>query len=110
MNKRYATLSEAKAHNPELIISRSLDSWFRTYYLDRVSNLRDEYAELHIKNEDLEQLFKIEHQMKEAQEMQQRMMTQTGQQWPMPEHFIDPFEWQRIVQGLTKMSDQIKQP
>jgi hypothetical protein len=111
MPQRAQYVSNAMPEGPNKIhtMIHSLDSWFRWKYLPRVVSLRDEFAQLHIKNADLEQFFDFEAKINDAQEREQQVMIQTGQRWAMPEHLITQYDWGKIVQDLTQMVQELKQ-
>lgn len=89
--------------NPQNL-ARNLDSWFRWKYLARVSQIHDEFADMHIRNQKLDEFFRGE----KSDEKMREMMRQFGRNDILPSRPVDLDDANEIARALREMAQQLK--
>jgi hypothetical protein len=74
------------------MMARSLSSWFRWKYMAQLKAFHDEFAQLHIRNDDLDRVLQIDADM-----------SGIGQ-----EYTLGPYELQTFEDSLAAMANQLK--
>lgn len=81
----------------------SLSGWFRWKYLPEIRKVRDEYAEIHIKNPDLDRFFELDDMETNAIMLAQKLNTRAPRQRPLTAN-----DWNKMVNDLTIMAAELK--
>jgi hypothetical protein len=87
-----------------LSIFRNESDWFRWKYLEKIRALRDEFADVHIRNNDLDEFFKYE----DAQAADRKIEAEHGVTKRRPDSILTDYNFDKIIGGLVSMADQVR--